>query len=111
MQKVSKEYVEDYSKGKVEPPKAKETKQSLFAKKSIFDIDSLMNLIKLREGALLNYLSEKTLNNLNNIFNMWMLNESDNIQDLAMNYGERVCLEESINSLKGTKYFNNFQNK
>jgi hypothetical protein len=103
MQKVSKEYVEDYSKGKVEPPMAKETKQALFSKKSVFDIDSLMNLIKLREGVLLNNLAEKTLNNLNGIFNLWMLNESDNIQELAMNYGERICLEESINVLQGTK--------
>jgi len=103
MQKVSKEYVEDYSKGKVQPPMANETIQALFAKKSVFDIDSLMNLIKLREGVLLNNLAEKTLNNLNGIFNLWMLNESDNIQELAMNYGERICLEESINVLKGTK--------
>ncbi len=103
MQKVSKEYVEDFSKGKLEAPKSTETKQGLFAKKSIFDIDSLMNLIKLREGVLLNNLAEKTMNNLNNIFNLWMLNESDNIQELAMNYGERYCLEESIKALKGTK--------
>ncbi len=103
MQKVSKEYVEDFSKGVVEPPKAKESKQTLFAKKSIFDIESLMNLIKLREGVLLNNLAEKTLNNLNNIFGLWMLQENDNIQELALNYGERVCLEEAVNSLKGTK--------
>lgn len=103
MQKVSKEYVEDFTKGKIEPPKTTESKQQLFAKKSIFDIESLMNLIKLREGILLNNLAEKTLNDIGNIYKVWMLNESDNIQELAFNYGERICLDEAIKALKGTK--------
>lgn len=103
MQKVVKEYVEDYGKGKVSPPEASESKEALFAKKSIFDINTLMNLIKLRETDMLNALAEKTMNNLKNIFNLWMLNESDNIQELAFNYGERICLEESIAQLAGTK--------
>jgi len=103
MQKVVKEYVEDYGKGKVEPPKSNESKEALSQKKSIFDIQSLMNLIKLRETDMLNALAEKTLINMKNIFELWMLNESDNIQELAFNYGQRVCLEESIIQLKGTK--------
>lgn len=103
MQKVVKEYVEDYGKGKVEPPKSTETQEDLIKKKSIFDIQTLMNLIKLRETDLLNALAEKTMNNMKNIFNLWMLNESDNIQELAFNYGQRTCLEEAITQLKGTK--------
>lgn len=103
MQKVSKEYVEDFSKGLVEAPKSSESKDNLFSKKCIFDLETLMNLIKSRESMLLSELAEKTLNNLQNIFGLWMLNESDNIQELAFNYGERICLEESIKALKGTK--------
>jgi hypothetical protein len=103
MQKVVKEYVDDYGKGVVQPPQVNESKEALFSKKSIFDINSLMNLIKMRETDLLNALTEKTINNMKNIFELWMLNESDNIQELSFNYGERVCLEESISVLKGTK--------
>ena len=103
MQKVSKEYVEDFSKGLIEPPKSSESKDNLFSKKCIFDLETLMNLIKSRESMLLSELAQKTLNNLQNIFGLWMLNESDNIQELAFNYGERICIEESIKALKGTK--------
>lgn len=103
MQKVSKEYVEEYSKGFLEVPKSSELDEELFSKKNIFEIEILMNLIKSREIDLLNNLTEKTLNNLNNIFNLWMINESDNIQDLALTYGERYCLEVAIKELKGTK--------
>jgi hypothetical protein len=103
MQKVVKEYVEDYGKGLVKPPESSETKEEIYQKKTIFDIQSLMNLIKHREADFLNALAEKTMNNMKNIFELWMLNESDNIQELAFNFGERICLEESVSQLKGTK--------
>lgn len=105
MQKVVKEYIEDYGKGKIQPPQSNLSKEDIFKKKSIFNIENLMDLICYRETDMLNDLGEKTINNLKNIFDLWMLNESDNIQELALNYGERICLEESIKELKGTKYY------
>lgn len=103
MQKVSKEYVEDFAKGVVTPPALTETPEVLKKKIDIFNIETLLNLIKLRESLLLKLLTKKTVTKKNEIFEVWMLNESDLIQDLAKTYGERICLEQSYLKLKGTK--------
>ena len=99
MQKVSKEYVDDYSKNLLFPPSYE--KPDL--RNNIFTIDCLFNLIKYREALLLKLLTEKTIKNSKSIYQVWMLEESDLIQDLAFTYGERTCLEESIIKIKGSK--------
>jgi acyl-CoA oxidase len=98
MQKVSKEYVEDYIKQVIKAPHF-----NTVSKDNIFNYDSLINLIRLRETALLNDLAEKTMNNMTNIYEIWMLKESDTIQDLAMIFGERYCLEAAYNSYGNKK--------
>lgn len=101
MQKVSKEYVEDYIKGVVKEPKAKYTKNHTFNQDNLLDLDLLISLISLKEGHNLKYLAEKTIKtggNSSDIYKVWMLEESNMIQDLAMNYGKRICLEAFINS-------------
>lgn len=103
MQKVSKEYVDDYSKKLVSPPSTSENVETIRNKKDIIKTDTLMNLIKLREAALLNLLTDKTVKNNKDIFTIWMLNESDLIQELAATFGERICLEETIEKMKGSK--------
>jgi acyl-CoA oxidase len=99
MQKVSKEYVEDFLKQVVKAPQV-----GAINKDNIFDYASLINLIRLREASLLSDLAEKTMNNMTNIYETWMLKESDTIQDLAMVFGERYCLEEAYNSFGNKKY-------
>jgi acyl-CoA oxidase len=101
MQKVSKEYVEDYMKQVIKAPQFNTLNVN---KNSICDYDSLINLIKLREAVLLGDLSEKTMNNLSNIYETWMLKESDTIQDIAMMFGERYCLEEAHNNYGNKEY-------
>ena len=103
MQKVSKEYVEDFTKQKVQPPTMTQCPKDISLKSSIFDLETIMNLIKHRETILLNLLAEKTVSKVDQIYSTWMLEESDLIQDLAANYGERYCLEESL-KLFGKKY-------
>ncbi len=81
MQKVSKEYVEDFTKQKVAPPKMTQCPKENSLKKCVFDIETLMNLIKHRETVLLSLLAEKTISRVDQIYSTWMLEESDLIQD------------------------------
>jgi acyl-CoA oxidase len=103
MQKVSKEYVEDFTKKIIEAPKVTEEISSIAKKDCVFNFTTLLNLIKYRETALLNVLTEKTVTNFSNLYQTWMLEESDLIQDLAMMYGERYCLEECHKNIGGKK--------
>jgi acyl-CoA oxidase len=103
MQKVSKEYVEDFAKNLLAPPELTESADTLRKKTDIFNYETLINLIKLRESLLLEAMTMKTITNKNEIYQVWMLNESDLIQDLAKTYGERMCLEQSYIKLKGTR--------
>jgi acyl-CoA oxidase len=102
MQKVSKEYVDDFSKNILAPPSSTEKPDALKERKDIYNITTLVNLIKLRETALLKLLTDKTVKNTKSIYNIWMLEESDLIQDLAHNFGERMCLEETIRKMEGS---------
>lgn len=99
MQKVAKEYVDDYSKNLLLPPSYEKPDM----RNNIFNIDCLFNLIKFRESVLLKLLTDKTVKNTKSIYQVWMLDESDLIQDLAFTYGERMCLEETILKMKGVK--------
>jgi acyl-CoA oxidase len=104
MQKVSKEYVEDFLKKIVEAPKLTQCYIENSKKVSIFDIETLTNLICFRETKLLENLAERTLNNMDNLFKTWMLEESNLIQDLAIIYGQRYCLEAAKNEWGTKKY-------
>ena len=104
MQKVSKEYVEDYLKKVLDAPAINQSQDSISKKNNIFDYETLISLIRLREGILLSILAEKTMNNMANIYESWMMQESDLIQDLAMMFGERFCLEETFKNYGKNKY-------
>lgn len=108
MQKVSKEYVDDYLKNIVTAPKCNEEDiKNIALKESIFQFEILLNLIKLREGRLLKELAEKTKSTNKKIYDIWNLQESNLIQELAECYGERICLEESLKKLEKRKYIIN----
>jgi acyl-CoA oxidase len=96
MQKVSKEYVEDFLKKIVEAPKLSQCPLENAKKDNIMDQEILTNLIKIREVKLLESLADKTMNNMDNLYKVWMLEETNLIQDLAMIYGERYCLETAL---------------
>jgi hypothetical protein len=102
MHKVSKEYVDDFAKNLLSPPSLTEKIEVLREKKDIFNTQCLMNLIRARETILLKTLAEKTVKNTKSIYDIWMLEESDLIQDLAHTFGERICLEETIKKMEGS---------
>jgi acyl-CoA oxidase len=110
--KVSKEYVDDFAKNLVSLPglthsdadeKEITGNVSFKDRNDILKIETLLNLIKLREIELLKILTDKTVKNSKGIYDLWMLNESDLIQDLGKTFGERICLEESYKKFKGVK--------
>jgi acyl-CoA oxidase len=98
MQKVSKEYVEDFVKGVLEAPVSTEPIADIRKKTCVFNIQTLLNLIRFRESVLLTTLADITMKNMTNIYDTWMKKESDLIQDLALTFAERYCLEETFKS-------------
>ncbi len=101
--KVAKEYVDDFSKNLIALVQPSLSQGSLQDLADLLRMDALLSLIKHREYALLRELADKTMRNSKGIFDLWMLNESDLIQDLGKTFGERICLEESIKKLGGNK--------
>ncbi len=85
MQKVSNDYVADFARGIVSAPEPKIGRDYLARKECVCDIDSLLSLIRYRESELLKELTEKTISKpeKNHIYQTWMMEESDLIQDLA----------------------------
>lgn len=126
MQKVSKEYVDDYSKGKlfngVLPVLSNglnigDFKISNENKKSVFNYLHLLDLIKARELILLEELAKlnkESLKSRESIYELWMHQGSDIIQQLAEVFGERICLEHFItkfSEINGLKEFKEKLNK
>lgn len=114
MQKVSKEYVEDFAKGILTLPYENykdDTKKFNSKDDILLNLDDVIALIKIRESNLLQNLAEKTMSKLDEVFETWMLNESDSIQDLSITYGKRNSLESFINSnlfkSKNVELYNN----
>ena len=96
MQKVTKELLAAYEKGQVKYP------QIDYANAHSWDItktSTLINLIKVREVILLQSLGKSMQSKLKsgkNLFDVWMREESDTIQAVARAYGERMCLEKTL---------------
>jgi acyl-CoA oxidase len=101
--KVSKEYVDDFSKNLIPISQPSLSEKQLSEVSDLLNIEVLQSLIKHREISLLKILSDKTMRNNKGIFDLWMMNESDLIQDLGKTFGERICLEESVKKLGGSK--------
>lgn len=111
MQKVSKEYVDDYSKNKLATnvlPKLKsassiqELKSAVKSSKSIIsNLQILLDLVKARELILLSNLSMKNLQyskTREDIYELWMMQASNEIQELAESFGERIFAEQFLES-------------
>ena len=67
------------------------------------DLESLTNLIFFRETAeikeMTDLLKKKVMGEGKPFFDVWMYEASDNIQSLAMAFGERFCLESALQKL------------
>lgn len=97
MQKVAKEYVEDYVKQVIQLP-ISDVDEARNKKYNPFKMTDLLNLIKIRETLITQSLAEKTASNVKEIYETWMLKEADLIQDVAFTYGKRFCIESFLNS-------------
>ncbi|PRP86924.1 hypothetical protein PROFUN_03672 [Planoprotostelium fungivorum] len=101
MMKTSKELLADYTSGKVALHQVDNQK---LASADLTSSDRqvlhhFLNLFKSRENVLLVGLAKKMKDgavNKKSIFEVWQLEESDHIQDLAKAYGERIVLERFI---------------
>jgi len=123
MQKVSKEYVDDYSKNRLFDnvlPKFNCTGNSSiddFKKvvgnvKDFLSLHHLVDLMKARELILLHSLAKGNKENSSSkekIYNYWMNEASNNIQELAEIFGERICMEYYVNDFM-KKFSNNSEN-
>ncbi len=98
-------YVADFAKGIVSAPEPKIERDNLAKNECVCDLDSLLSLMRYRECELLKKLTEKTVSKpgKNQLYQTWMMEESDLIQDLAYIFGDRVCLEETIEKTRGQK--------
>ena len=67
---------------------------------SVTDLETLTNLVYYREVAELKQMTEilqkKVMTEAKKFFDVWMYEISDNIQQLALAYGERICLESAM---------------
>lgn len=98
MQKVTKEYVEDYLKKVITLPQPKYSKEAHEKFDNILEVDILLSLLSHRENHLTEYLANLTMSNPGQIYENWMLNENENIQSLAMHYGKRFSAEAYLKS-------------
>lgn len=113
MQKVCKEYVDDFSKGKLlkgvlpfesdfnNLSKLIETKKNNLPHENydkFFSLENLHDLLKLREVILLNAMctENKKLKTREEIYDFWMNLASNNIQELSEVFGERICIDEFV---------------
>lgn len=78
-------------------------KRQIPSQDSISDLETLTNLIFYREAAeikeMTDLLKQKIMTEGKPFFDVWMYEASDNIQNLAMAFGERICLESALNKL------------
>jgi len=104
MQKVSKELLGLLNKGQHDFGSLLSFKSG--DEQSFENINYLYHLFTLREKKLLIALATKLKTKMkggDSLFDVWMKQESDLVQDSARAYGERICLEEFIKAVSGTK--------
>jgi acyl-CoA oxidase len=100
MQKVSKELLSAVQTGQYVPTKVDNVKDAPSWKYD--DLQTLSKLFALRENALLLQLS-KTMQSRTaegaQLFDVWMYEQSDTIQALAVAHGEHIVLQQCIKTL------------
>jgi acyl-CoA oxidase len=97
MQKVTKELMTDFQNGDYKPP---ETRKKLGES---LEIDSLIDLLRFREAELVNELASVTQSKMMNgksIYDIWMKEENELVQNIAHSFGERVVAELCENTMR-----------
>ena len=104
MVKIVKDYITNITKGHTKLPEYQKEKVSCI--KKLTQLDTLFNLLKMREAVLFEKLTDK-MSNLKSAgksnYDILMKYTSDEMQDLATSYGERIALRQSLEALEKLK--------
>mmetsp|Transcript_10956 Transcript_10956/g.12029 ORF Transcript_10956/g.12029 Transcript_10956/m.12029 type:complete len:627 (+) Transcript_10956:38-1918(+) len=97
MQKVSKELLASLRKGEVQLPVVSDARNA--SSWDLMDANNLLKLLKLKEIAFVKQLATQMQAKMaagQQLFDVWMKQESDTIQTLARAHGERMCMEQAL---------------
>lgn len=104
MQKVTKELMTSVQMGEYSFGEVKRTKEQLAALEDVTDVDCLLELIRLREyevvTELANITQDKMFNAGKNIYDIWMKENNDTVQETAFVFGDRIVAEFCVGQLR-----------
>lgn len=105
IQKVCKEYTADLAKGKIENPAMTMCPEKDLPKLDKIDnLDVILNLLRFRlttlSTDLMMRMQKKVLEEKRPLFDVWMYEESDIIQDCGTCYGEHMSYSATLNQSK-----------
>ena len=105
MQKVAKELMTSVQMGEYSFGETKKPLAEMGVLEDISDIDNLLDLIRIREfevaSELGNVTQDKMFNQKKNIYDIWMKENNENVQETAFAFGDRVVAELIVAQLKG----------
>lgn len=103
MQKVSKELLTAVQKGEYKPTKINNVQSASTWKYG--ELDTLLKLFALRENEFLLQLGTRMQTRMAegaNLFDVWMYEESDLIQALAVAHGEHIILQQCVKAVNSS---------
>lgn len=101
MQKLSKDLLDDFFKNPKIIPKPSQAKDNifLFDKKEKLDLSTIHDLLVIRETSLLQELALTFKDKNSNPFNIFMKQESEIVQEIALCHGERTCFDICLSKI------------
>lgn len=104
MQKVAKELMTSVQMGEYSFGEITRNKEQLGLLEDVSNIDTLLELLRLREMETVNELAavtqDKMFNMGKNIYEIWMKENNDAVQAVAFAFGDRIVAEFCVNQLK-----------
>jgi len=104
MQKVAKELMTSIQMGEYSFGETKKPMVEMGNLEDISDIENLVDLIRIREfevaNELANVTQDKMFNQKKNIYDIWMKENNDNVQETAFAFGDRIVAELCVNQMK-----------
>ena len=104
MQKVAKELLAAIQSGQTSLPVVSDAGSA--DSWDLRDFRNMLKLLQLREIAYVKKLGTQMKEKMasgQKLFDVWMKQESDTIQDLSKSHGERMCMEQAINAANKCK--------
>lgn len=98
-QKVTKEIMIMLGKGQFQSAKPSKSKGALQKEKSPTELETQIDLVRFRENLLIQELQGQTqtkVQNGGNIYEIWMRQDNELVQNLAKSFGERIVVEFAL---------------